>query len=472
MISKIRLLLLFGFTHNKEASVSRKNMIFKFFSYLQPTWYFNLAPLKEYRYFPFEGQLAETDNALIRDENYLSEEAKDRDLAFRAFQCGHISRKRTAEKGLNVWQAPVLPVQDEYRFLRKNFHYLWVWYVLFLRLLSLKNPYRELRGFSRSTKVKRVKYGPAGADLQAYEQFQSTLTTEQPLVSVIIPTLNRYEYLKDVFKDLEKQDYPHFEVIVVDQTDLFDESVYQGWDFELHYWYQKEKALWKARNEAIQRSRGELILLYDDDSLIEANWISEHLKALDFFNADISSGVSISKVGAAVPEHYSYFRWSDQLDTGNVLIKKNVFETVGLFDRQFEKERMGDGEFGLRAYLAGFRNISNPKAKRIHLKVGQGGLRQVGSWDAFRPKSFWAPRPVPSVLYFYRKYFGRKAAILSILKNVPPGIVPYSFKGNKLFLFIGTIFSLLLWPLFLWQIYRSWNIASEKLKQPEIDEFS
>jgi glycosyltransferase involved in cell wall biosynthesis len=32
-------------------------------------------------------------------------------------------------------------------------------------------------------------------------------STEQPLVSVIIPTLNRYVYLKDVMEDLEKQDY-------------------------------------------------------------------------------------------------------------------------------------------------------------------------------------------------------------------------------------------------------------------------
>lgn len=102
----------------------------------------------------------------------------------------------------------------------------------------------------------------------------------------------------------------------------------------------------------------------------------------------MSSGVSLSTVGAEIPENYSYFCWSSQLDTGNVLLKKDIFRKIGLFDRQFEKQRMGDGEYGLRAYLAGYKNISNPKAKRIHLKVSQGGLRvKGGSWDAWRPKN-------------------------------------------------------------------------------------
>ena len=34
--------------------------------------------------------------------------------------------------------------------------------------------------------------------------------------------------------------------------------------------------------------------------------------------------------GSPVPKHYSHIRWGDQLDTGNVLIKRKVFEKVGL----------------------------------------------------------------------------------------------------------------------------------------------
>ena len=44
--------------------------------------------------------------------------------------------------------------------------------------------------------------------------------------------------------------------------------------------------------------------------------------------SDISAGASISLVGAPVPSNYKYFRWADQLDTGNVLVKEMFFKFV------------------------------------------------------------------------------------------------------------------------------------------------
>jgi Predicted glycosyltransferases len=169
-----------------------------------------------------------------------------------------------------------------------------------------------------------------------------------------------------------------------------------------------------ARNKAIELSDSDYLLLFDDDSRVELDWIRNHIKCLDFFDADISSGTSISLVGDKVPDNYSFFKYSEQLDTGNVLIKRDVFKAIGLFDRQYEKQRMGDGEYGLRAFLFGFKNISNPYAQRLHLKVGTGGLRQMGSWDGFRPKKWFSPRPIPSVLYQFRKYYGNKMTIFNL----------------------------------------------------------
>ena len=79
-------------------------------------------------------------------------------------------------------------------------------------------------------------------------------------------------------------------------------------------------------------SDAQLFLLFDDDSRVEIDWITNHIKGLDLYDAAISSGQSISKAGQALPENYRYFRVSDLLDTGNVLIKREVFEGIGLFD--------------------------------------------------------------------------------------------------------------------------------------------
>jgi glycosyltransferase involved in cell wall biosynthesis len=437
-------------------------MIFNHLKYLKPIWYFNLKPQKDYCYFPTEEQLKKEGFSLEKDSGYTSEMAQAHDLSWTAFQSGCIISQE--QNGLDIWKKNNFPMEDEYRFLRKNVHFAWVVYVLIIRIITLNNPFKEIYGFSKTRKVRRFDYSKKVLNSSAYENFVSPLVASNPFISIVIPTLNRYDYLKDVLKDLENQNYKNFEVIIVDQTDAFREEFYEGWNLDLKFWFQKEKALWRARNEAIESAKGEYILLYDDDSLVEKDWIFEHLKCLDFYKADLSSGVSISTVGAEIPKHYRYFRWSDQLDTGNVLLKKEIFHTIGFFDLQFEKQRMGDGEYGLRSYLKGYKNISNYKAKRIHLKVSQGGLRQMGSWDGWRPKKLFGPRPVPSVLYLSRKYFGTKQSVYYIMHSILPSLVPYQFKKNKGLKISSFLLVPFLFPLVMIQVLKSWKLSTLKLK--------
>lgn len=434
-------------------------MLFNYLKYIKPIWYFNLKSEKDWGYFPTAEQIGHNFSV---DNRYLSDDSKARDLAFTAFQSGFINKDY--KSGIDIWKKVDLPVIDEYIFLRKNFHYAWVIYVFILRIFTFNNPIKEFIGFIKSIGINRISYSKKPFEFNDFELFKSELINSTPFISVIIPTLNRYSYLFDVLKDLENQDYKNFEVIIVDQTDPFREEFYKDWNLNLKYWYQPEKALWKARNEAIKVAKGDYILLYDDDSRVEKNWISEHIKGLDYFKADISSGVSLSTVGAEIPEHYKYFRWGDQLDTGNVLLKKTIFEEIGYFDLKFEKQRMGDGEFGLRAYLKGYKNISNPNAKRIHLKVSEGGLRQMGSWDGWRPKKLLGPRPVPSVLYLSRKYFGNRLSIFYIIKSILPSLVPYKLKKNRTLKVLIYFLLPIIIPLVFFQVLKSWKLSTDKLQ--------
>ena len=441
-------------------------MLFKFIKYLQPTHYFSLKRKKKASIFPkIEDLPKDVLKYLEKDTDYSTVVARDYDLSWQAIQKGYIGDANTYKS------FEQLPLVDEYRFIRKNFHPVWVFYVLLIRLFSFKNPFQEIIAYVKTKSVKRVEHGKNPIKYPNYQQIHSALIQEKPMVSVVIPTLNRYTYLKDVLQDLEQQDHENFEVIVVDQSEPFRKEFYDQFDLNFHLIQQEEKALWLARNTAIKKSKGEYILLFDDDSRVDTDWISQHLKTLDFFQANLSSGVSISTHGGKVPDKYAYFCVSSQVDTGNVLLPKQIFREIGLFDRQFEKQRMGDGEFGLRAYLAGYKNVSNPYAKRLHLKVGSGGLRQMGSWDGFRPKNLLAPRPIPSVLYLFRKYHGNKAAKLALLKTVPSSIMPYQFKRNSYMMVLGALLSLLLLPIVLWQVNRSWRLASKKLKEGDKIEY-
>ncbi len=435
-------------------------MPFAFLTYLQPTHYFRLFTKASESVFPKVACLPESVLKQMQvDFGYTSNLARDYDLSWQAVQAGYVGNVDTYTNFESVSE------RDNYHFIRKQFHPVWVFYVLLVRVVTFHNPIIEIMAWWRTSHIKKLNYLVKPIEYHDWQTFESKLIAKKPLVTIVIPTLNRYVYLKDVLEDLEKQDYSHFEIIVVDQSEPFQSEFYKNFNLNIRLIRQEEKALWLARNIAVKRARGDYLLLFDDDSRVGVDWVSSHMKCLEYFKADISSGVSISQVGAKVPANYSYFRLSDQLDTGNVLIKKDIFKQVGLFDRQFEKQRMGDGEFGLRCYLEGILNVSNPFAKRLHLKVGTGGLREMGSWDAFRPSTFFAPRPIPSVLYYFRKYYGNSAARWALWRTIPISILPYQFKKNKPMLVLGVLLSILLMPVVLVQVVRSWRFASEKLRE-------
>jgi glycosyltransferase involved in cell wall biosynthesis len=433
-------------------------MLFDFLKYLQPTHYFQLYSNTGKSIFPKVENLP--DQIVLQlelDERFKSDLAKDYDLSWQAIQKGYIGDVATYSNFEEIC------VQDNYHFIRKYFNKAWVFYVLVLRLLSFKNPIKEISGWYKTKNITRIQIDNMSIYDDYFKAFKSSLIERKPKVSVVIPTLNRYDYLKEVLTDLEKQDFKNFEVIIVDQSEPFDDAFYNGFKLNINLIKQEEKALWLARNNAIKNAKGEFIALSEDDVRIEKDWISSHLKCLDYFNAQVSAGVFYPE-GKQIPKERSFFAVASQFATGNAMLYKAVFKAVNLFDRQFEKQRMGDGEFGLRLYLANIKCISNPKASCIDVKAGVGGLREMGSWDAFRPSNFFAPRPIPSVLYFFRRYFGNNASKLAMLRMVPLSILPYQFKKNKPLLLIGVLVTILMLPIVFYQVFKSWSLASDKIK--------
>jgi len=442
--------------------------LFSFLTYTSPIWYYrHYGRAAKRLYSESFLQSAVLQGKIKKDPGYRSDASMQADLVYQALNKGLIS---DVNEGEGTAHAEILDPIDNYRFVRKYFPAKWAGYVLMMRLLKGVNPWTEIRAFFKTRKVARETLHSDGLSQDDFLTSPIPVDLMNAKVSVIIPTLNRYSYLKDVFSDLEKQTHQHFEVLVCDQSDPFDATCYEGWSFEMHVIRQEEKALWKARNVCLSKASGDLILLFDDDSRVEPDWIENHIRCLAYFNADISAGVTDTIVGHGLSKKESYFHYSDVFDTGNALVRRKVFEKVGLFDRQFEKQRMGDGEFGLRAYLGGFPSISNPFAKRIHLKVETGGLRHFGSWDAFRPKNLFSPRPVPSVLYLSRRYFGNYASFMLILNSLSSSVIPYKYKKDRRLKMLSPLFMLFLLPILSIQVYRSWKLSGIMLRQgPKIE---
>lgn len=436
--------------------MKEKNKIFDIIKLASPLSYLNF--INDKNYYIISSQ--EYDNYLNEScENlYSSNDVNRLDFAYISYQKGtNISTLSRSNKfDFN------LTVKDQYIFCRRHFHFCWSIILLIFRIFSFNNPIYEIISFYNTLKIKR------------YNLLLNIKKPDLPLidisdtgVSIIIPTLNRYHFLKDVLNDLENQTFKNFEVIIVDQSNPFDKSFYESFKLSIKIIKQDEKALWLARNSGLELSINELIIFTEDDVRINRDWIENHVRCIKYFDCDISNGVFFPE-GMIIPALSNIFRYANQFSTGNVCIKKKVFKTIGLFDRQFEKQRMGDGEFGLRAFIAGFISINNPLACCIDIKAPVGGLRQMGSWDAFRPTKFWAPRPIPSVLYLARKYSGFQGSLMLLLINVPMSIIPYKWKSKKALILLSFLLSIFSIPLIFIQVCWSWTLASKKLSEGEI----
>ena len=256
-------------------------------------------------------------------------------------------------------------------------------------------------------------------------------TPPEPSISVVLPTLGRYELLRPVLDQLRVQTIPAEQVVVVDQNDpdLRDHDLYADYaDLKLEVVFQEQRGQWLARNAAVERCTGEWIAFIDDDSEVGPDFLEQHLEGLMRYSADLSTGASLAVIGAPVPDNYAFFRVADQWDSGNGMCHRQLLERFGLFDQQFDRQRRGDAEFGLRVQLGGGLVIHNPHAIRVHLKAQEGGLRTFGSLDGFRHRDRTAPLPLPSMVYYTKRYHTRRQVREDLAIGLTQAIVPYELK--------------------------------------------
>ena len=326
-------------------------------------------------------------------------------------------------------QAEPLSEHDRFVFLRRVFGRKWVRYAATRRDATHGRPDRVAAALRSSAEACASVPRPGSPD-RVVTRAPVPIPTD-PRISVVLPTLGRYELLRPVLEQLRHQSVPAIEVIVVDQNDpeRRDPAVYREFaDLGLRVIHQDRRGQWLARNAAVQAAVGDWIAFVDDDSEVGPDFLHQHLEGLVRYDADLSTGASLAVIGAPVPDDYAFFRVADQWDSGNGMCHRRLLERFGLFDQQFDRQRRGDAEFGLRVQLGGGLVIHNPHAVRVHLKAQEGGLRTFGSLDGFRHRDRTAPLPLPSMIYYTKRYHSSRQVREDLVIGLSQSIVPYELK--------------------------------------------
>lgn len=170
-------------------------------------------------------------------------------------------------------------------------------------------------------------------------------TEKKGQVSVIIPTYNRAAMLKEAVDSVLAQDFQDFELIVVDDgsTDQTLE-ILNAYREDITILRQPNQGVSTARNAGIKAASGSLVAFLDSDDL----WLPQKLShQVDFLNANpeaqicqteeiwLRNNVRVNPKKRHKKLSGLIFEPSLNLclvSPSAVMIRKNLFKTVGLFD--------------------------------------------------------------------------------------------------------------------------------------------
>jgi len=224
-----------------------------------------------------------------------------------------------------------------------------------------------------------------------------------PNVSVIIPNWNGVHHLSTCLDALRHQTYPDFEVVVVDNASS-DESL------ELLRNYPEVKVIPLRRNlffsgavnEGIRQTQSPIVVLLNNDTEAEPEWLAELVGALEarpdagmaasklllFDRRDVLHSAGDSYGTDGIPRNRGVWEKDEGQYDEDIYVfsacaaaaayRREVFADIGLFDEDFVAY-CEDVDLGFRAQLAGYRCVFAPKA-RVYHKLSATGAGPLASY--------------------------------------------------------------------------------------------
>lgn len=248
------------------------------------------------------------------------------------------------------------------------------------RNISLPDPLDLVEVYPALLEMLELTDVSLSASLADSELAQMAATSASPLdLSIVIPTYNRAERLKNCLFHLQDQSHPHqrFEIVIVDDgsqdsTATIVADFAKQADIPTRYCYQENRGPAAARNQGILAARGKIILFLGDDTYANVHLVEAHLQAHSRWP---EIGAAIVGHVEVIPERamFPFEMWNhragaqfafdlienaDNLNfnffyTSNASVKARMLRTHGLFDENFESALFEDTELACRLQSQG-----------------------------------------------------------------------------------------------------------------------
>lgn len=265
-----------------------------------------------------------------------------------------------------------------------------------------------------------------------------------PLVSFIIPYYNAGSTIQETIDSIFNQSYSNFDIWIIndgstDQLSIDKLKIFEGND-KIHLLNQENAGPSTARNLAINLSNAAYIVPLDADDKVAVNTIND---CLNLMNTETDFGVTYGNLQFFGNENdiktQDLFSIEQQLLWNQIavccVIRKDVFEEVGLYDEHLSKLGLEDWEFWIRVGLS---NWKFKKIEAVHFYVrvvSTSRTFEVANMNLNLIKDYVYQKHSNSLIKAYeKKYYEYK-----MLKETPDFkigqffLTPYRFIKKKLF---------------------------------------
>lgn len=241
---------------------------------------------------------------------------------------------------------------------------------------------------------------------------------EPYLVSIIIATYGRSEYLRNPLEQVLRQSCRRVEVIVVDQTPHHPVGIarfLRSLDGRILYTRLDRPNLTRARNLGLRLARGRIVLFIDDDVKIPQDFVCRHVRNYEDPQVCAVAGriLDARSQRRGEPRACGALRWHGQVVSDFYFARRAVVEharganmsflrdralAAGGFDERFTGNALReDTDFCLRyTRQRPGRMVFDPEACLYHFASASGGCRSCD--QALDPRTY------ANELYFLLKH--------------------------------------------------------------------